>query len=68
MLTQDMKIVGQYLVDADAVARLQGAEYGLCDSVDNRGRPYQSAGLASWLELLKAEGVKPILKASDVKG
>ena len=43
----------QLLVDADAVARVRGDRYGLCDQLDNDGQPYPSAALADWIDVAR---------------
>lgn len=62
-----IRALGQFLIDADEVARRTGSEYGLPDCVDMFGRPYQSAGLASWLDELRKLGIKPILSLADAE-
>ena len=38
------------LRECDAVARMRGDKYGLCDEVDNYGNPYQSEYLEKHLQ------------------
>lgn len=56
----------QLLIDADAVARQRGDSFGLCDSVDNSGRPYQSAGSDSILQHCRMLGIRPMLSLKDL--
>lgn len=59
-LTDREKTLLQFLLNADAVARARGDQYGLCDCIDNAGNYYPSAALhTGWLAEAKAMGMKP---------
>jgi hypothetical protein len=42
MTPPDARAMAHIIVAADVVARERGDEYGLCDCIDNAGRPYPS--------------------------
>jgi hypothetical protein len=50
MLTDPIINALQLLVDSDAVMRARFMRFGLCDSIDNTGAPYPSAGSAVSLD------------------
>jgi hypothetical protein len=41
-LLHEVRQLRQLIVDADMVTRARFENYGLCDSIDNRGLPYPS--------------------------
>lgn len=49
----------QHLVDADAVARSHGCRRGLCDAIDDRGKPSQSDSIAALLQEARERGIVP---------
>lgn len=52
-LEKEVIALRQLLVDADYVARARTHEYGICDAIDNNGRPYPSQWSADLIEVAK---------------
>lgn len=54
----------QLLIDADAVAKLRGDRYGLCDS-EAHGQYYPSSAIAIVLQNARIEGFTPLFSLED---
>lgn len=52
-LIKEIDSLRQCLVDADAVTRARFEYYGLCDCIDNCGRPYPSQWSHDLIELAR---------------
>jgi hypothetical protein len=65
-LTHAKSTLEQLLLDADEVARRRGDKHGLCDALDNDGDAYPSGSSTALVELLLAQGRKPMLFLKDL--
>ena len=62
----ELNLLKQLLVDADATATELNIPYGLCDAIDNRGDPYQSMTLAQVLGRCRDEGIRPARTLEEI--
>lgn len=50
------------LLEADTVARKRGDKYGLCDEIDNDGKPYPSA----WGERIRERALNYVIEQDKI--
>lgn len=64
-IERENRLLKQLLVDADAVARMRGDEFGLCDALLKDGESYPSAALGFVLRACAAEGFSACITLQD---